>query len=89
VFFELLCVVVSTVQANEALPWLRWLVAFLSPRRYWFDPRSVSFGSVVDKVALGQVSVLVLRFFPVSVIAPILRAYLHLNTAAIRSTSGR
>jgi hypothetical protein len=63
VFIELLCVAVSTVQANEALSWLRRLVAGLSPRRSWFDPRSVSVGSVVDKVALAQVSVRVLQFF--------------------------
>ena len=53
-FIELLCVAVSTVQANEALSWLRRLVAGLSTRRSWFDPRSVSVGSVVDKVALSQ-----------------------------------
>ena len=88
-FIELPCVAVSTVQANEALSWLRRLVAGFSPRRSWFDPRPVSFGSVVDKVALGQASVRVLQFFSVSVIAPILRAHLHLNTAEIRSTSGR
>jgi len=44
---------------------------------------------VADKVALGQVSVRVLRFFPVSVIAPTLHAHLHVNTAAVRRTSWR
>jgi hypothetical protein len=34
---------------NEAVPWLRWLVACLSTRR----PGSVHVGYVVDEVALG------------------------------------
>jgi hypothetical protein len=38
-----------------AVPWLRRLVAGLSPRRPGFDPGSVHVGFVVDKVALGQV----------------------------------
>ena len=40
-----------------AVPCLRRLVAGLSPRRPWFDLRSVHMRFVVDKVALGQ-------FFP-------------------------
>jgi hypothetical protein len=39
----------------KAVPWLRRLVASLSPRRPGFDCRSVRVGFVVDKVALGQV----------------------------------
>jgi hypothetical protein len=39
-----------------AKPWLRRLVAGLSPRRLGFDSGSVHVGFVVDKVALGQVS---------------------------------
>jgi hypothetical protein len=38
-----------------AVPWLRRLVAGLSPWRPGFDPGSVHVGFVVDKVALGQV----------------------------------
>jgi hypothetical protein len=45
-----------------AVPWLRRLVAGLSPRRPRFDPRPVHLGFVVDKVALGQVFSLVLLF---------------------------
>jgi hypothetical protein len=45
-----------------AVPWLRRLVAGLSPRRPGFDPGSVHVGFVVDKVALGQVFPRVLRF---------------------------
>jgi hypothetical protein len=37
------------------VPWLRRLVACLSPRRPGFDPGSVHVGFMVDKVALGQV----------------------------------
>jgi hypothetical protein len=47
-----------------AVPWLRRLVAGLSPLRPGFDPGSVHVGFVVDKVTLGQVFPRVLRFFP-------------------------
>jgi hypothetical protein len=36
------------------MPWLRWLVAGLSPWGPEFVPRSIHVGFVVDKVALGQ-----------------------------------
>jgi hypothetical protein len=38
-----------------AVPWLRSLVADLSPRRPGFAPGSIHVGFVVDKVALGLV----------------------------------
>jgi hypothetical protein len=47
---------------TEAVPCLRSLVAGLSPRRHGFAPGSIHVGFVVDKVALGQVSLQVLRF---------------------------
>jgi small ligand-binding sensory domain FIST len=50
------------------VPWLRQLVAGLSPRRTSFAPRSVSVELVVDEVALGQVSVRVLRSVLFSII---------------------
>jgi hypothetical protein len=59
----------STVQPL-AVPWIRWLVAGLSPRRPGFAPRSINVGFVVDKVALRQVFLRVLRFCPVSIIPP-------------------
>jgi hypothetical protein len=43
------------VQATEAMPWLRQLVAGLSPQRPGFVPESVHMGFVLDEVALGQV----------------------------------
>jgi hypothetical protein len=49
---------ITTVHTNTpylAVPWLRRLVAGLSPRRPGFDPGSVHVGFMVDKVALGQV----------------------------------
>ena len=46
------------------VPWLRWLVAALSPRRPGFDSKSVRVNFVVDKVAVGQVSLQVLRYSP-------------------------
>jgi hypothetical protein len=53
-----------------AVPWLRQLVTGLSPRIHRFTLGSVHAGFVVDKVALGQVSLRVLRFSPASVIPP-------------------
>jgi hypothetical protein len=54
------------------VPWLRRLVAGLSPRKPGFDPGSVHVGFVVHKVALGQVFLRALRFFPVNFIPPVL-----------------
>jgi hypothetical protein len=48
--------------------WLRSLVAGLSPRRPGFAPASIHIGFVMDKVALGQVFLRVLRF-PLSIYA--------------------
>jgi hypothetical protein len=56
----------------QAVPWLRRLVAGLSPRRPRFDPRSVHVGFVVGKMALGQVFPRVLRISPVNFIPPVL-----------------
>jgi hypothetical protein len=61
--FNITCLVV---------PWLRRLVAGLSPRRPGFDPLSVHVVFVVDKVALGQAFLRVLRFSPVNFIPPVL-----------------
>jgi hypothetical protein len=60
-----------------AVPWLRQLVAGLSPRRSGFAPGSVH---VLDKVALGQVppmSYQVLRFFSVSIIPSWLSIFIY------------
>jgi hypothetical protein len=38
------------------VPWLKRLVAVLSPRRPGFAPGSIHVGFVVDKVALGRFS---------------------------------
>jgi hypothetical protein len=52
--------------AQLSVPRLRSLVAGLSPRRSGFAPGSIHVGFVVDKVALGQVFLRVLRF-PLSI----------------------
>jgi hypothetical protein len=49
---------------NKAMPWLRRLFTGLSPRRSGFTPESVHMGFVVDKVAFGQVILIVFRDFP-------------------------
>jgi hypothetical protein len=54
----------------RAGPWLRLLVAGLSPRRPGFALRTVPVGFFMDKVALGQVSLRVFRFSSVSNILP-------------------
>jgi hypothetical protein len=46
-----------------AVPWLRRLVAGLSPRSPGFDTGSVHVEFGVDKVTLGQIFLLVLWFF--------------------------
>jgi hypothetical protein len=54
----------NPVGGTGAVPWLRSLVARLSPQRPGFAPGSVHLGFVVDRVALGQV------FFPSSLVFP-------------------
>ena len=46
-----------------AVPWLRWLVAALSPWRTRFNPRPVHVVFKVVRMAMGQVSLPVPRFF--------------------------
>jgi hypothetical protein len=53
-----------------AVPWLRWLLAGLSRRRYGFAPGSVHVGLVVNKVALGQGYPPSSLVSPVSIIPP-------------------
>jgi hypothetical protein len=65
--------------STVAVPWLRRLVAGLSPRRSGFAPVSVHVGFVVDKVALGQVFLRVLRVSSVSIITPSLSNSYHLG----------
>jgi hypothetical protein len=52
----------------QAVPWLKRLVAGLSPRMPGFVPRSVHFVIVVYTVALGHVCLRVIPFSPVSII---------------------
>jgi hypothetical protein len=62
----------ESMAEEQAVPWLRWLVAGLSPRRPGFNPGSVHVEFEVDKVALGQVFPRVLRFSPVNFLPPAL-----------------
>jgi hypothetical protein len=61
---------------SPAVPWLQRLVAGLSPRRPGFAPGSIHVGFVVDKVALGQVFLRILRFSPSNIIPPLLHIHL-------------
>jgi hypothetical protein len=58
--------------AVGAVPWLRRLLAGLSPRRHRFNPGIFHLGFVVGKEALGQVSPRILRFSPANFIPPVL-----------------
>jgi len=71
------------------LPWLRRLVAEFSMLCPGFDPRLVHVRFVVHNVALGQVSLPVFHFSPVSVIPPTLHTSLHLHVALTGRTNGR
>jgi hypothetical protein len=61
---------VCLTRRTTAVPWLRRLVAGLSLRRPGLAPGSIHVGFVVDKVAVGQVFLPVLRFSPVDIIPP-------------------
>jgi hypothetical protein len=50
----------------------------ISPRRTVFASRAAHMGFVVDKIALGQVSLRVLRFSPVSIIPTLLHIYSYI-----------
>jgi hypothetical protein len=52
---------------SQAAPWLRRLVAGLSP----LTPGSVNLGFVVDKLALEQAFLRIIRFSPVNIIPPL------------------
>ena len=58
-------------------------------RRSGFDPSSAYVRFVVDKVALRQVFLRVLRFYPFSAIPVNLPTHLHLRFAVTRRTKGR
>jgi hypothetical protein len=49
------------IEDQLSMPWLRRLVAGLSPRGPGFDPRSVQVKFMMNRVALEQVCLTVLR----------------------------
>jgi hypothetical protein len=61
---------VQSLFCQQAVPRLRRSVAGLSPRRPRFAVGSDHVAFVMDKVAIGQVFLLVLRLSPVSIIPP-------------------
>jgi hypothetical protein len=65
------------------VPRLRRLLAGLSPQRPGFNQGPVLVRPVVDKVALGQAFLRVIRIFPVSIIPPMLHTYFHLPAILI------
>ena len=71
------------------LPWIRRLVAGLSPRRCAFNPSSFNVRFVVEKVTLQQICIHVLLFFAVNRIPPMLHFHFPLRVALTRRTNGR
>jgi hypothetical protein len=78
----------QTQVSSKRIAWLRPLVADLSPQRPGFDASSVHAGFVINKVAVGQAFLRVLRFSLVNFIPPVLHEngktenpphYLHLR----------
>jgi hypothetical protein len=70
------------------MPWLRGLVANLSPRSPGFAPRSVHMRFVVDKVAPGEI-LRFIRFPPVNIIPPWLSIFMYNLKDEQRPVSGR
>jgi hypothetical protein len=66
-FFFLTSIDLKLTRPPWAVPLLRSLVAGLSPRRPGFVPGSIHAGFVMEKVALGQGFLRVLRFSPVNI----------------------
>lgn len=62
---------------KKALPWHRGLVAGLSPWMPGFCPRPIRTRFLLDRVALGQDSVRVLRFVTPSVVPSVRHTQLH------------
>jgi hypothetical protein len=58
-------------ESPSAVPWLRGLVASLSPHRHKFHPKPLCVGVVVAVAVLGQVLLRVLWFCPVISIPPV------------------
>lgn len=65
------------------------VIGRLSPFRSGFDTRLVLAKYVVEKVALGQVSLPVIRVSLGRVVPPVLHAHIRLNTCHVRRTSRR
>ena len=68
------------------MPWLWRLVTGLSAPRPRFNPGPVRVRFVVGKVTLGQISLHIFRFSPVSVIPPIIHTPLYININLLRTT---
>jgi hypothetical protein len=62
----------------KAVPYLRRLVAGFSPRMPGFAPRAAHVGFVVDKVALGQIFLRILRSSPVNIIPPLFHIHSYI-----------
>lgn len=57
------------------MPWLSWLVAWLSLQWFGLNPKPDHVGFVVEEVALGKVFLRVLQILPACVILPMLHTH--------------
>ena len=69
-----------------AVPWLKLLVAGLSPQRLVFDLRYFCVGFVVDQVKLGRGFLKALRFIHVTVVPSMLHAHSFITDAVALAT---
>jgi hypothetical protein len=85
-----LYVVQVSLNLSRAVPWFRWLVAGLLPRKPRFGPWPIHVKFVADKLPLGRLllTVGILQFSPVSIIPPLPHTHLHLNVALTTRTKG-
>ena len=77
------------VKGHNAVPWLRPIVAGVSPPRPVFDPRSFHVNFVLDNVVKGQFSLRVLLSTHLNMIPSMLHTLFHLHVTLTRSTNGR
>jgi len=68
------------------MTWFRRVVAELLPQGRAFHPRLICLGYVADNVALGEFSLRVLRFSPVSKILPMPHTNLFINSPTNKAT---
>ena len=68
---------------GEAVPWLRRIITGFTPRRFRFNTKPLRVVFMADKVALGQFSLPVLQFSPLSTIPQLLQSAVPSNSTVL------